>query len=186
MNPFCLKRIINRLIVLLFCNWSLHTKSTIIYLVKINHLQLMQKYRQKTRQMAKMSQKISHSTVCMLAFSAVVLATIPSGRHLTIAFFKAIKPCWKSKYLRGWQIYIINSQPFYIGEFMVFSITNLIRTANHTNAMVHMANVTCLASIVMSSMWHGLIASKKVMMGCSYRFRSYYRTQCYVCQLMRW
>ena len=50
--------------------------------------------------------------------------------------------------------------------FMVFPITNLIRTANHTNAMVQTANLTCLASIVMSSMRHGLIASKKAMMGC--------------------
>ena len=49
---------------------------------------------------------------------------------------------------------------------MVSSITNLIRTANHTNAMVQTANLTCLASIVMSSMRHGLIASKKAMMGC--------------------
>ena len=30
----------------------------------------------KPRQMAKMSRKISHSTVCMLAFSAVALATV--------------------------------------------------------------------------------------------------------------
>ena len=61
----------------------------------------MQKYRQKTRQMAKMSQKISHSTVCMLAFSAVVLATIPSGRHPTIAFFKAIEPCCEKYIFEG-------------------------------------------------------------------------------------
>ena len=47
----------------------------------------------KPRQMAKMSRKISHSTVCMLAFSAVALATMPSGRHPIIAFFEAIKPC---------------------------------------------------------------------------------------------
>ena len=37
---------------------------------------------------------------------------------------------------------------------------------DHTNAMVQTANLTCLASIVMSSMLHGLIASKKAMRGC--------------------
>ena len=126
----------------------------------------MQKYRQKTRQMAKMSQKISHSTVCMLAFSAVVLATIPSGRHPTIAFFKAIEPCCEKYIFEGLTDLHNKFTTSLHRGIHVFSITNLIRTANHTNAMVQTANLTCLASIVMSSMRHGLIASKKAMMGC--------------------
>ena len=126
----------------------------------------MQNTDKKKRQMARMSWKFFHSTVCMLVFSVVVHATMPSGIHPIIAFLRQLNHVVKSKSLRGWQIYIINSQPFYIEGFMVSSITNLIRTANHTNAMVQTANLTCLASIVMSSMRHGLIASKKAMMGC--------------------
>ena len=75
------------------CWKILKTKPVCAWLYIIHRLQLMQKYRQKTRQMAKMSRKISHSTVCMLAFSAVAFATVPSGRHPIIAFFEAIKPC---------------------------------------------------------------------------------------------
>ena len=40
------------------------------------------------------------------------------------------------------------------------------RISKHTKTVVQTANLTCLASIVMSSMRHGLIASKKAMMGC--------------------
>ena len=82
----------------------------------------------KKSKMAKMARKISCSTVCILAFSAVALATMPSGRHPIIAFFEAIKQCCME---------------------------------DQTNTMVQTANLTCLASIVMSSMRHGLIASKK-------------------------
>ena len=169
MDPIYLKRVIIRLIVLLFCNWSLHA---IAYKLNL-HLPgqntsspIDAKYRQKKRQMARMAWKFFHSTVCMLVFSVVVHATMPSGIHPIIAFLRQLNHVVKSKSLRGWQIYIINSQPFYIEGFMVSSITNLIRTANHSNAMVQTANLTCLASIVMSSMRHGLIASKKAMMGC--------------------